>query len=153
VKLVTAPQRIETANNMFSIFLAGSIELGKARDWQTDVQGRLQDLNVAIFNPRREDWDTSWKQDISDQNFSAQVNWELDYLEKSDLILFYFAPETKAPITLMELVLFASSGKCIVCCPEGYWRRGNVQIVCQRHNIPLTDNMDQLIEMAASQAS
>ena len=23
----------------------------------------------------------------------------------------------------------------MVCCPEGYWRRGNVQVVCHRYGV------------------
>ena len=153
MKCVISPERTWTATDMVSIFLAGSIELGKAHDWQTEVKDRLQALDVLIFNPRRDDWDASWAQDISDDNFRGQVEWELDHLEQSDLILFYFDPMTKAPISLMELGLFSSSGKCIVCCPEGYWRRGNVQIVCARYNIPFVDNMGQLLETLTSHIS
>ena len=35
----------------------------------------------------------------------------------------------RAPITLLELGLFARSGKLIVCCPDGYWRKGNIEVV------------------------
>jgi len=146
MKVLTAPERMATTKEMASIFLAGSIEMGKAHDWQSEVQDRLNPLDVIVFNPRRDDWDTSWRQDISNDNFRAQVEWELDHLDIADVILFYFDPNTKAPITLMELGLFASSGKCLICCPEGYWRRGNIQIICARYNIPLMDNISQLIE-------
>ena len=146
MKVVTSPKRVGNIQDTASIFLAGSIEMGKARDWQTEVQDKLKLLDVVLYNPRREDWDASWTQDISNDDFRGQVEWELDYLDKADLILFYFDPNTKAPITLMELGLFAKSGKCLVCCPQGYWRRGNVQIVCARYKIPLMDNIHQLID-------
>jgi hypothetical protein len=32
-----------------------------------------------------------------------------------------------------------------VCCPEGFWRRGNVEMVCRRHRIPLFATLDDLI--------
>ena len=112
------------------------------------MENLLAHLDITIFNPRRNDWDTSWDQDIANEIFRNQVTWELDYLEASDWILFYFDPETKAPITLMELGLFAKSGRCLVCCPEGYWRSGNVHILCQRYGISLVDNLDQLAELA-----
>ncbi len=39
------------------IFLAGSIEMGKAVDWQTELTNKLADLDkVTILNPRRDDW-------------------------------------------------------------------------------------------------
>ena len=150
MKIVVSPNRVETSKDVFSIFLAGSIEMGKARDWQAEIQDRLGALHGVIFNPRRADWDASWGTDASDDNFRTQVEWELDHLEKADLILFYFDPMTKAPISLMELGLFSRSGKCVVCCPDGYWRRGNLQIVCARYGIPLVDSLEQLLTAATS---
>ena len=38
------------------VFLAGSIEMGRAGDWQQDVQDALADLDVVLLNPRRADW-------------------------------------------------------------------------------------------------
>ena len=62
------------------------------------------------------------------------------------MIAMYFAPETKAPITLLELGLFARTGKVIVCCPEGYWRRGNVEVVCARFGIARVATLDALVD-------
>ena len=87
------------------VFLAGSIEMGKAE----------------------------------------QVGWELDMLDAADVVVMYFAPGTKSPVSLLELGLCARSGKLKVCCPEGFWRRGNVEMVCRRHRIPLFETLDDLI--------
>jgi len=65
--------------------------------------------------------------------------------EKADIIAMYFCPETKSPITLLELGLFAHMKKMIVCCPDGYWRKGNVDIVCNRYGIEQINNLDGLI--------
>ena len=88
-----------------------------------------------IFNPWRKEWDDSWDQRIDHPRFKQQVEWGLDALEKADVILIYFNPKTKLPISLLELGLFARSRKLLVCCPEGFWRKGNVDIVCQRFRI------------------
>ncbi len=66
-------------------------------------------------------------------------------LEAADIVVMYLAPGTKSPISLLELGLCAHSGKLKVCCPEGFWRRGNVEIVCMRHRIPLFETLDDLI--------
>lgn len=58
----------------------------------------------------------------------------------------FFDPGTKAPISLLELGLYAGSGRLVVCCPEGYWRRGNVQIVCARFGIPVLETLGELME-------
>jgi hypothetical protein len=98
-----------------------------------------------FFNPRRDDWDSSWEQKQSNTQFNYQVNWEMDKLRDSDLIFMYFSPETKSPISLLELGLHANDRKLIVCCPEGFWRKGNVDIVCTRNNIQCFTNLNDAI--------
>jgi hypothetical protein len=115
-----------------SVFLAGSIEMGAAEDWQAQVERALQDLDVLILNPRRDAWDASWVKSIDNPPFREQVEWELAGLERASVVAMYFAPSTKAPVTLLELGLCARAGRLVVCCPEGYWRRGNVEVVCRR---------------------
>lgn len=124
-----------------SFFLAGSIEMGSAEDWQKDMEVFLSGLGFNVFNPRREDWDSSWEQKFENPQFYQQVNWELDALENADHILFYFAPGTKSPISLLELGLYAHSRKIFVVCPEGFWRRGNVEIVCNKYGIRLFESL------------
>ncbi len=130
----------------FSVFLAGSIEMGNADDWQARIEQRLACSDIIIFNPRRDEWDASWIQRIENPQFRQQVEWELAAQEKASLIAMYFDPATKAPISLLELGLFSKSGKLIVCCPEGFWRKGNVDIVCQRYHIEQVDSLEALAD-------
>jgi hypothetical protein len=134
------PSHGETAK----IFLAGSIEMGSATDWQMQIEKELEELPVTIYNPRRESWDSSWEQRESNDQFRKQVNWEMDKLEQSDIIFFNFVGDTKSPISLLELGLHADEN-IIVCCPDEFWRKGNVEIVCSRYGIPLFNNLDQAI--------
>jgi len=134
-----------------SIFLAGSIEMGKAINWQSAMAAALSHLPITILNPRRDDWDGSWKQDIENKQFKEQVDWEMDNLNKADVIALYFQPDTMSPISLLELGMHAHDAgiagkKLVVCCPEGFWRRGNVQIVCHRYGIELVSTREELIE-------
>ena len=129
------------------VFLAGSIEQNKADLWQADVVEALSDVkHVVVYNPRRDDWDPDLPQHEAHTVFNEQVMWELDKLEKASVIPMYFQPGTKSPITLLELGLFADSGKLIVCCPEGFWRKGNVDIVCREYNIDYVDTIEELVE-------
>lgn len=131
------------------VFLAGSIEQGIAGNWQAEVESSLLDLNGIILNPRRDAWDSSWVQDISNPQFHEQVSWELEGLEVASTILVYFDPNTKSPITLLELGLITRfPGKVIVCCPDGFWRKGNVDIVCERYNIKTATSLEDLIDWA-----
>ncbi len=128
-----------------SVFLAGSIEMGLAEPWQARVEAALSDLDVVILNPRRDEWDASWVQSIANPQFREQVEWELTAQELATVIAMYFAPETKAPVTLLELGLAARSGKLVVCCPDGYWRKGNVEVVCASYGICLVADLAALV--------
>lgn len=130
-----------------SVFLAGSIEMGAAEDWQSTAIRELTEVTSVIYNPRREDWDNSWKQDISDPQFNVQVNWELEMLDKSDFVIFYFDPKTKSPITLMELGYMVRKGNVYVCCPEGFWRKGNVDIICERNGITMINDLEIMLQL------
>jgi len=128
-----------------NIFLAGSIEQGTAENWQERLVNELKDeRHVIVFNPRRDNWDPDLPQTIDNETFNEQVTWELFNLEKATCIPMYFQPGTKSPITLLELGLFARSGKLIVCCPEGFWRKGNVDILCRDYEIRQVNNLDML---------
>jgi Nucleoside 2-deoxyribosyltransferase like len=136
-------------NHSVSVFLAGSIEMGSAPDWQLQVQEALQEMPVTVYNPRRDDWDSSWKQCQFEEPFRSQVLWELSKMKKSDIIFMYLDPSTKSPISLLELGLHKHSN-VIVCCPEGFWRKGNVDIVCEVNEIPVVDTLEKGIKMLQS---
>jgi len=148
IKIIKPPEPLLIDPQRPSLFLAGSIAMGQAERWQAMVEHALADLPITIFNPRRDQWDASWVQSITNPAFRAQVEWELEAQERADLIIMYFAPQTQAPITLLELGLFAHSQRLIVCCPDGFWRKGNVEVVCARYNIPLASSLDMLIQHA-----
>ena len=128
-----------------TVFLAGSIEMGSAEDWQAAVSRSLQSDDLIILNPRRDDWDPTWAQRIDNPPFRAQVEWELAAQELATLIVMYFVPSAKSPISLLELGLFARSNKLVVCCPEGFWRKGNVDIVCDRYGVPMVADLEDLV--------
>jgi hypothetical protein len=145
--IIKPPHSIENIRNKFSVFLAGSIEMGIAENWQEKIESALKETDdICILNPRRDDWDPSWKQSIENDQFNEQVNWELEGLEKANMIVFYFSPETKSPVSMLELGLFARSGKLVVCCPEGFWRKGNIDFVCQKYKIKQVNNLQEIIQ-------
>lgn len=52
-----------------------------------------------------------WQQSIDNDEFSKQVNWELEVLEKCDLIIMYFDANTKSTVSMLEFGLFSKSKK------------------------------------------
>jgi hypothetical protein len=136
-----------------TIFLAGSIEMGVAEQWQRIAIAGLKDSTSVIYNPRRLDWNSDWAQDIESENFNAQVNWELDMIERADYVLFHFDPHTKSPITLAELGMMSvlKPDRMIVSCPVGFWRRGNVEIICERAGVQFTNDLDAALLLTKMQ--
>lgn len=133
------------------LFLGGSIEMGRAENWQEKTVALLDKNgynNLIILNPRRDDWDSSWGQSpIPGTKFFEQVQWELIAQEKSDIICYYFAKDTISPITLLELGLYGArkDKKIVVYVDDKYERRGNVIITCDMYNITWTNNFGDFI--------
>lgn len=144
-RIYKAPEEIPSQIDAKTIFLAGSIEMDKAVDWQKHCEELLQDKFI-IFNPRRNEWDSSWSQSIENPNFKEQVSWELNALEKADIIIMYFAANTMSPISLLEFGLYAQSKKMKVVVEEDFWRKGNIDIVCERYEVEQFKTLDELIQ-------
>ena len=139
------PGRFLSDNRHLTVFLAGSIDNGAAEDWQSELFEKLSDVrNVTLFNPRRKDWDPSWGEDHPE--LIAQIVWELDHLEQADITVFYFAPDSKAPITFLELGRFGDQDGVVVCCPPGFYRRTNVKVYCDRYQIKMVDSLNDMVK-------
>lgn len=141
-KVVFAPNPPNLNAATISIFLAGSIDMGKAIDWQSSLTTSLAHRPVTILNPRRPNWE--WNEGFQGAEFEEQVNWELDGLEKCDIVALFLAKDSKAPISLLELGLCARSGKVVVGCEEGFYRKGNIEIVCRRYGIKMVESLEEL---------
>lgn len=135
------------AGKHISIFLAGTIDNGDSENWQAKLISRLCDTcldygrDTIIYNPRRDNWDP----EAGYHEIQKQIAWEQEYLEKADLIVMNLLPDSKSPISLMELGQYATSGKLIVFCPNNFYRYDNVKFMCEKYYIPLIDhrNIDE----------
>ncbi|KAG8167630.1 hypothetical protein KVR01_003319 [Diaporthe batatas] len=134
-----------------SIFLAGPTDFNWRQGFITALKQRLTAVNITIFDPFQPRWDATWKEDVdTDPRFAAQVDWELSRQEGATTVAVFFHADSQAPISLLELGLCARSGKAVVGCEPGYWKRGNVQAVCRRYGVPLADSLDGLAHLAAA---
>lgn len=154
MKYIEAPNysvdiaRLNPADNLF---LAGSIT--GAQDWQKEMaykeydnypgfgmhmQTRLVD-HFNVFNPRRVNFDAS---DPAVEQ--EQITWEYHCIHHCRNILFWFAPETLAPITLFELGSALNTHKheniFIGIDPE-YKRKNDVIIQTSLRNKALADGI------------
>lgn len=137
----------------YTVFLSGSIAMGQAAFWQDEVVTALADYGGVLLNPRRDDWDNTWHQSLTDARFVEQVQWELRGLAAANAVLMHFDPATQSSITLLELGLLLprvhsrASVWLYVSCPEGFWRRGNVAITCQEYDVPLYGSLEESLRM------
>ena len=147
MKLVKPPEPTEIWDAC-TLFLAGSIEQDKATRWQDRVIAYLKDLDITIWNPRRDNWDSSWEQDINNDAFREQVEWEWNALGSCDITVFYFDPDTKSPITLMEFgyITGLSCEDVLVYCPKGFWRKGNIDVICSLNKIPVFETEEEFLK-------
>ena len=143
------PYPIDSTSSKPKVFLAGSIEQGKAEDWQKCMERELCNLDIEVYNPRRDNWDPTWEQKADNPTFREQVEWELNALDLADFIVMYLSPGTISPISLLELGLHAKGNRLIVCCPEGFHRKGNVDIICKRYGVPQFDHLYQVAQYIA----
>ena len=151
IKIVTPND--SDVNSDISVFLAGSIEMGKARFWQEILVSKFVEMysnryscvDLVFYNPYLKNWDNTINNTIQDERFNHQVSWEWKCLLKSDLVVFNFESETKSPISLLELGAMATLGKKIViCCPKEFWKYGNVEFISNYYNIPLVFDLDDV---------
>lgn len=130
------------------IFLAGSIEMGKASNWQNifcENYSMKNSSTICVYNPRRDNWDPTWEQTPENPHFYQQVNWELQAMDAATHIIMYLEPGTISPISLLELGIYKDSKKLTVICPDGFHRKGNVDIVCTKYGIQLYNDFNQAL--------
>lgn len=135
--VITAPERVPETG--YKVYLAGAIDMGEADNWQERVIARLKNIdNLVLVNPRRAHF-------TSDTELE-QIAWELDAMEAADLIMLWLPAASKAPISLLELGLYARSGKLRVGAEIGFYRMMNVALTASRYGVPLCYKLEELID-------
>lgn len=143
--VILPPSRVFAPAGNISVFLAGSIDMGAALNWQELLCKTYYNSSaVTLYNPRRDDWDSSWTQSLQCAQFVEQVNWELDCIDRADFVFMHITAESKAPISLLEFghITAKSPEKLIISVEPGFWRRGNIEVVCNRLGIELHESLD-----------
>ena len=125
------------------IFLAGTIDMGNSVDWQAETIRRFRERNdgrYLFFNPRR-----TAGLDGTTGDMPYQIRWELEHLEKADLIVMNILGTSKSPITLLEMGIHIRSGKLHVACEPSFYRYDNVKVTCEQYGVPLYASLDELL--------
>ena len=135
-----------------SVFIAGTISNGAASDWAKKVEEYFEKKNISLYNPRRDSWIGSFEQRKSNEVFNIQVNWEIDNIKDVDAIFFYFESNSVSPITIGELYYLCGMLECneekdiIVYCPDDFNKKGNIEIMCDKYNIPIFNDFHSSLD-------
>lgn len=131
-----------SSGDYVTIFLAGTIDMGNSENWQAALVETFSSSEgrYILYNPRRDTFTNT------PEEMEYQVNWELDHLEKSQIIIMNILGSSKSPVTLLEMGLFMKSGKLLVACEPDYYRHANVLLTCARYNVPLYPSLQSLIQ-------
>lgn len=139
-----APNEINLSQykDYFKIFLAGTIDKGDSENWQQKIIDKFASINInaIFFNPRRNFWPNETGE------IEKQIKWEQKHLEAADLIIMNILPNSKSPISLLELGLY-SNKNMIVFCTSDFYRWENVKLTCEKYGIKLieSNNIEDIV--------
>lgn len=138
--IITSEQKLPEKNSQKKyIFLAGSIDNRAFSNWRKETIKKLE-TKINIFDP------TNMKHDsLNDSEMESHIIWELDALAIADKILLNFLPDSKSPISLVELGLYAASNKLIVVCPKEFYQSRYVYTLCKKYNTPIFDTINKAL--------
>lgn len=152
---IDAPSNKKPLDNSFTVFLAGTIDADKGSvDWQHKLINMFKkqydgEKPITIYNPRREDWS-----DDGSAELKRQIKWEHNHMDDADLIIMNILEDSKSPISLMEIGMYAASEKLVVFCKSEFYRFDNVEMVCKKYNVPLykTNELDKIYKLIIDKA-
>lgn len=103
--LLKAPDHLpENLPQRPMVYLAG----GMATPWREEVVFRLERNTVTLVDPTNRDLDGSFN------DTQRQTNWEREYLDRADAVVFWFPAETACPVALFELGYLLAQGKRVI---------------------------------------
>lgn len=149
---IKAPVHFNVVNHAMtrpSLFMAGGIS--NCPDWQVEIADKLDNEELIVFNPRRDDFDI-----LDPAMEKEQIQWEHRYLREANAVLFWFPSETLCPITLFELGVTLERvnlmwtdipQRIFIGTDPKYKRRRNVEIQTSLvlPGINIVDSIDELV--------
>ena len=149
MRYIKSPERFYTGE--VSLFLAGGIT--NCPDWQQEMRELLKDLDIVIFNPRRKNFP------IEDPDAAFdQIKWEFEFLNRADMILFWFSRGSLNPIVLFEYGKWLMNTRdktnykpIFVGIDPEYKRRQDVELQTRFENIHYASRITYSLEALANQ--
>lgn len=132
-------------DSLSSIFLAGPSPRGEDNfNWRPEAIKKLQDFgfggNIFVPLPR----EGYWAEDYTDQ-----VEWELEHLEKATVIIFWIPRDLKtlpAFTTNVEFGMFLKSGKIVLGFPTGARKMKYLEYVARKNNVRVFNTLEETLQ-------
>jgi len=138
--IITSEQKLPEKNSSEKyVFLAGSIDNSYFGDWRKKIIKKIE-TKVNVFDPTNKKHNS-----LSNAEMKSHILWELDALAISDKILLNFLPDSKSPISLVELGLYVASNKLIVVCPIEFYKSSYVYTLCKKYDTPIYDTINNAL--------
>ena len=115
-------------------------------DWQSKFTTKLEDLRVDVFCPR---YPSSHTVPAPDGLFE----WEIDHMSIANVIAFNFISNEDCSSALIALGMYARTDRIIVCCDDEFYKKGDIDALCDREDIPQVDSLDLLIKWTIARIS
>ncbi len=138
MRVIQAPEALDGPE--LSVYLSGGIPTND--DWHARFIALLADSSLVLIDPRRINY--PWEDPAA---VEVQVRWERRHLRQASAILFWFPPETLAPITLYELGAYSMTDKPLfVGVHPDYQRRIDVMVQTglARPDAPILSTLEEL---------
>ena len=140
-QVYTAPAYIPR-ENIYTLFLAGAIDMGRAENWQQAVIAGLESRDdLIILNPRRVAFNN-----MSPELADEQMLWEFDALERANTVFMWFPGNSTAHTSFFEAGFYWQSGKLFVGADPQYHRYRYLQLMADRYRIELHSSLSMMID-------
>jgi hypothetical protein len=134
-----------------SLFLAGPSPRGNGEyNWRNAACQHLEHIgfNGAVYVPLPRDGAYH-----ADYDHAAQVDWELEHLEKAGAIVFWIPRDLETLpgfTTNVEFGRFSRSGRALLGYPPGAPRMRYLRHIADLDGVPVFHSLEQILEAAVA---
>lgn len=121
---------------MYDVYLGGV----SSPDWIETFKSQI-DKDISVFSPYIEDYEN-----LNEFQLSNQIAKELIFMERSDIIVFYFNEGHKGISSLLELGDCVGRGKMVIVCLDGVnGSKKQIKKYCDFRGVIVADTIEDLV--------
>lgn len=121
---------------MYDVYLGGV----SSPEWTEQFKSQI-DNDISVFNPYIDDYEN-----LNEFQTANQVAKELIFMERSDIIVFYFNEEHKGISALLELGDCVGKGKMVIVCLLGdVDGKDKIKRYCDFRGVIICETLEDLV--------